>query len=91
MPNQSQPNNNPDSNPNNPNNQIKIKTCPYCNSDDLLVISVPKTGAGFVECQNCKATGPKVEVGQELAAWNEREGEETLVRIIYVTPKGLIS
>jgi hypothetical protein len=81
--------NNPDSN--SPNNQNKIRTCPYCNSDDLLVISVPKTGAGFVECQNCKATGPEVGAGQELAAWNEREGEETLVRIIYVTPKGLIS
>jgi transcription elongation factor Elf1 len=85
--NQNQPNNNP----NGPGNQSKIKTCPYCNSDDLLVVSDLKVGTGFVECQSCGATGPEVEAGMELEAWNCREGQETLVRIIFVGPEGFVA
>jgi transcription elongation factor Elf1 len=85
--NQNQPNDNPDIQ----GNQSKIKTCPHCNSDDLLIISDLKVGTGFVECQSCGATGPEVEAGMELEAWNEREGQETLVRIIFVGPKGFVA
>jgi transcription elongation factor Elf1 len=85
--NQNQPS---DNNPNIQGNQSKIKTCPYCNSDDFLVISDLKAGTGFVECQSCGATGPEVELGAEIAAWNCREGRDTLVRVICVAPKGFI-
>jgi transcription elongation factor Elf1 len=64
------------------------KPCPYCKSDDLSVITSVQDGIGSVVCNNCGATGPEVDAGQELEAWNQREGQETLVRIIYVMPKG---
>jgi Lar family restriction alleviation protein len=82
--NQNQPNNNH-------NNQSKIKPCPHCGSDDLRIIINLKSGTGYIECQNCGATGPKTGTGKELAVWNSRKGEGEKVNVIYIVPKGFVA
>jgi Lar family restriction alleviation protein len=66
------------------------KPCPHCGSDDLLVITNVQDGIGSVVCDNCGSSGPEVEVGNELAAWNAREGEGEKVKVVYMFPKGYI-
>jgi Lar family restriction alleviation protein len=66
------------------------KPCPHCGSDDLSVITSVQDGLGSVVCNNCGAAGPEVEAGNELAAWNAREGEGEKVKVVYMFPKGYI-
>ena len=51
--------------------------CPFCKNDDASLVRVPNRTAYLVECQSCKATGPKFRKPQNaVEAWNAAEGSQ---------------
>lgn len=54
----------------------ELKPCPFCGSDDLLVVSCAPLG-WQVECADCYATGPAMGSQAETReAWNRRAETE---------------
>jgi len=57
--------------------EMELLPCPFCNSDDVMVLDVEPTGQmseySHVHCANCLANGPMKQSDKQAAtAWNTR-------------------
>lgn len=57
--------------------EMELKACPFCNSDDVMVLDVEPTGQmseySHVHCANCLANGPMKQSDKQAAtAWSTR-------------------
>ena len=64
--------------------KIKLKPCPFCGSDDVVVEETYTSG--YVRCRDCGAEGGfRYSHDEAVAAWNRRTNAKELIARINVS------